>query len=191
MRASILLAGVLLVGCGDPNAGNSADPTGPRPEGVAFEQLRVHPDVARALSATSRIRLEEAIPLWLFSIDPAVYRSFGYGGLVDPDALAKADRMLSTNVGVKGEAAVEDFATRRELVHGMYRDLAEPGPPAGCYEPRHAVLARADEDVLVLLICFECDYVVVLDESGAGRYSFGSPQSPLKTRLDALLADDR
>jgi hypothetical protein len=178
----------VLPACGEDARPSPAPPATPAPSGVPFETLRIHPDVARALTAASRILLEDAPALEVYGLDPAAWRDAGYAGLLDPEALARAAERLGRGDGVTARRTVEDPGVRRRVVAEAYRDFAEPGPSAACFEPRHGVLAQIGDDRVVLLLCFECDAAVVLDASGAGRYAFGTPSSPLKALLDGLLA---
>jgi hypothetical protein len=136
-----------------------------------------------------RSALAEAERFEVVSLDPDVHRGFGYGeGREAPEPLARWLVALAEADGVHGRVAVSDAATRRALLDGLEAGLAQPGPPAGCYEPRHALVARKGDVTVAVHLCFACNFALLLDPTTkeAKLTSLGDPKG-LQARLNALL----
>jgi ribosomal protein L7/L12 len=144
---------------------------------------------SKGLPAGLRAVLAEAESLEVVSLDPNVHRGFGYGeGREAPEPLARWLVALAEADGVHGRVEVGDAATRRALLEGLEAGLAQPGPPAGCYDPRHALVARKGGVTVAVHLCFACNFALLLDPSTkeAQLTSLGDPKG-LQARLNALL----
>ena len=63
------------------------------------------------------------------------------------------------------------------------------GPIAKCFNPRHAVRAEKDGEVVELIICFECNHMYVyLGEERVAVPTFGAGGEALHEALEAVLA---
>ncbi len=144
-------------------------------------------DAAPLASSAEFLRTADALEV--VSLDPGVHRSFarGYGPEVaDPHArwlvaLAEAD-------GVHGRMTVTDAVTRAAIVDELAKGPPSAAPATGCYEPRHAVVARKGDATVAIHLCFQCQYALLLEASTtqAGLLSFGGTAT-LKVRLDDVL----
>jgi hypothetical protein len=64
-----------------------------------------------------------------------------------------------------GSAPVDDAESRRALADAWAKD-AEPTPVGGawCFEPRHAIRARRGDEVIDIVICYQCREQAILAE---------------------------
>ena len=58
---------------------------------------------------------------------------------------------------ILGRKKLESVEDRLRIVALIYEACAKPGPFAACFNPRHAVRAKRGEEIVELVICFECD----------------------------------
>jgi hypothetical protein len=197
-RALPILLPLLLAACGEHEvapvapvtpatpvtpAPPDAGPSTPAPASGLLARFREDPIVTSVLSAGVRQTLERAEVLEVAGVDPDAWRAYGYQGLMDPEAKSKALAAFARGEGVTRRGRIERAAERDEGLGLLYRSLVETRPPAACFDPRHVLVARAGTDSAVLLFCFACSYVVVLDEGGAGRFGLGD--DGLQAWLDA------
>ncbi len=142
----------------------------------ALAQLAQRERVRALLSARARRILEQPDAVTLYSIDPDVYREYGYTFRAAPSPQAHALNALASGDGVLGSLDVRDWSLRRNIVAGLYEGLADPNGHMMCYDPRHALVYRAGREYVVVHICFSCFYAVVLEpDTEEGRYrEFGN-----------------
>ncbi len=93
---------------------------------------------------------------------------------------------------ILGRATLADPATCRALLGHVYAGIAaDDGIRALCFDPRHGIRARSGEDVVELVICFEC-FQVRVHGPGDARTNLGTVQrvEPAVSRIyrDAGLA---
>lgn len=145
-------------------------------------------------------RAEEALPasvaevlagadaFAVVSIDPKVHRPWGYGK--EADGGRPLERWLEAVAGAEGVYGRVEVAAaeRAEIVKALEAGRAAEGPVAGCYDPRHAIVARKGDVTVAIQLCFECHYAVIL-EAGTAKGQMASFQdvAGLKARLDGLL----
>lgn len=150
--------------------------------------LAGHERVGAVLSAEARGILAAPERVTLYSIQPGIWREYGYGRNTDPSPLAHALAALKAKTGVLGSLAIDDPAPRADLLESLYAGLIEQGPGAHCYDPRHALVYERGGKTVVVCICFECSYVVVLEASTTkGRYEPLQDPRGLKAALNGLL----
>lgn len=133
--------------------------------------------------------LTHAEAFFVVSLDPAVHRPWGYGKEADDgQPLARWLAAVADADGVYGRVAVDDPETRGELVKALVAGRSAAGPATGCYDPRHAIVARKGDVTVAVHLCFACNYAVVLDPTTtAGGLVDFHDVGGMKARLDALL----
>ena len=192
MRHRLVLALLMgcagLGGCGD--GGGKSSPKAPEPDPLLLS-LRDNPRVAEALPADARAVLEAPDGMRIYAVDEEAFRS---AGKPDDDAqtpLTHALSMLRAPDGVKATTQLADLGECTRISGLVYQGLAEPAPPADCYNPRHAIIAGKGKETIVLVICFECNYIAVLTAATSARdlVSFHSPalKQLLGAKLDPII----
>lgn len=90
---------------------------------------------------------------------------------------------------VLGALAIDDRATRDELVAAFKRGIADnvEGVAAACFAPRHGIRVTHDGKVHEFVICFECDITTwYVDSKRAGNMN---PTSVAQPEFDRVLKD--
>ena len=150
--------------------------------------LRAHAGDARPLASVAEF-LRTADALEVVSLDPRVHQTFarGYGPAVN-DPLARWLVALAEADGVHGRVLIADAAVRAALIDELATGPASASPATGCYEPRHAIVARKGDVTVAIHLCFQCDYALVLKATTteANLVSYGGTAA-LKARLDGIL----
>ena len=139
------------------------------------------PDVAAVLA--------DADAFAVVSIDPKVHRPWGYGKEADDGRpLARWLEAVAGAEGVYGRVEVADGAERAAIGKALAAGRAAEGPAAGCYDPRHAIVARKGDVTVAIHLCFACHYAVILTaDTAKGRLVSFQDVGGLKARLDGLL----
>ena len=194
-RLLILGLVAVLAACGDRSDGTpepsntpSTDPVAEAPPPSAA--LANHERVAAVLSEGGRAILAAPERVTLHSIEPGIWREYGYGRNTEPTPLAHALAALKENKGVLGSLPVDDAGERESILEGVYAGFIEMGPEAACYDPRHALIYEKGDATVAVFICFACHYAVILEASTeTGRYKAFQMVKGLKPRLNGLLTD--
>ncbi len=146
-------------------------------------------------------RAEEALPasvaevlagaeaFAVVSIDPKVHRPWGYGKEADGGRpLARWLEAVAGAEGVYGRVEVAEAAERAAIMKALVAGREAKGPVAGCYDPRHAIVARKGDVTVAIQLCFECHYAVILaPDTAKGAMLDFQDVGGLKARLDGLL----
>jgi hypothetical protein len=90
---------------------------------------------------------------------------------------------------ILGKTDIEDPVEQKSLVEALYQSIAESTGPALCFSPRHAIRAVKGDDIVDLVICFECFQIRVFTESQKvlGEHSVWTSDKPAGA-FDAALS---
>ncbi len=148
---------------------------------VARAEEALAPDVAAVLA--------DADAFAIVSIDPKVHRPWGYGKEADGGRpLARWLEAVAGAEGVYGRVEVAEAAERAAIAKALAAGRAAEGPVAGCYDPRHAIVARKGDVTVAIHLCFACHYAVILTaDTAKGTLASFQDVGGLKARLDGLL----
>jgi hypothetical protein len=134
--------------------------------------LRLTPLVVASMLALSG-RAEEEVPLHPYpNVLPSQVDRFMAEGKfellsLDPTLLTEKQRQrlgrkLFHGYRVLGRVDVAKGAQRDQLVQALHDALASAGYGlAYCFDPRHAIRASVGTETVDLLICFECDKILL------------------------------
>ena len=199
MRTLVLLLTLILTACGDQKPADppteqppaDAPPAEqPAPEPTRLDELAAHASVGAAFSEGARAILAAPDRVTLHSIEPGVWREYGYGRNTEPTPLVHALAAFREGKGVLGSLAVDAADDRTVILESTYAGFIEVGPEAACYDPRHALVYEQGEQTVIVFICFACHYAVVLEATTEkGRYTAFQDPEGLKKRLNAMLTD--
>ena len=82
---------------------------------------------------------------------------------------------------------MKDIAVRKRLVTGLWEGIAQSeGPPASCFNPRHAIRVTYEGRTLESVICFECLQIEITE--GRQRQTVYTTRSPQPV-FDEVLRD--
>lgn len=163
MRRTLLLVPLLLAAC--TSNGESTDP-------VAAIELA---DVGDKLTDDAKAVLEAPDTVELVALHPYPW---------DEGEPASEEEAFH-GYKVLGRADATDAVDARQAVALVYEAVAEhPDMYAACFNPRHGLRATKGDDVLDLVICFECLQMHVFVPSGERR-SAGVADGP-EARMTAL-----
>lgn len=87
---------------------------------------------------------------------------------------------------VLGSTTIKEAATRTKLLDALAKGVAEnEGEVAGCFNPRHGIRAKKGQEIVELVICFEClsAQVYVDGKAGKGFLLTSSPQPTFNSVL--------
>ncbi len=102
------------------------------------------------LSAEVRSVLESSDSFKLLALHPS------------PDTMRKEEESPAAAASlhgyeILGSYQIDSATDRRSAVEAIYEGIvANPGIAAGCFNPRHGVVAKKGSDVVDLVICLEC-----------------------------------
>jgi len=136
-------------------------------------------DKTRKLPSAAKSILEKADEMELMSIDP------GNRELDEPHP--KGDYY---GWKVIGKTVIDDLNTQKSILSALEKGVEEfgSGTPPACFDPRHAIHATRNGKTVDLLICFECQQILVyLDGQRQDPYVFTS-SSP-ESVLDKVLSE--
>jgi hypothetical protein len=79
-----------------------------------------------------------------------------------------------------GKTEIEDVLERKALIDALYQSIAESTGPALCFGPRHAVRAVKGDEIVDLVICFECQQIRILTENPkhVGEHNVSTTDKP-------------
>lgn len=179
----VLLAALILVGCGDHKKRSAGDVADRR--AGAEDTQRATPHIGRdakpVLSAFGdgqdgagdrREVLEQADTVTLYTVNPT--------RVVDGKLSPEAERFRG--YGILGTSEITDPAERRRLVEAVYEGLeAEGAGPASCFLPRHALRFRKGGRTIDALICFQCTWIYLYEDDieHEKRMLFGAGVKPV------------
>ena len=155
----LVLIGMALVGCSSATQESRS--------GVDFGALDVPEAVSTALKGDCEVELYS----------------------LNPERLDVAPESSFHGWEVLGSAKLDDDEAR-EIVEGFKSGLASaPDYVAGCYNPRHGLRISGREEVVDLVICFQCVqiYVYVGEERIANLSTSASPRQ----LFDKIVAEHR
>ncbi len=106
------------------------------------------------LPDAARTALEKADQIEVLSLDPT-------GVETDKDAFHKYK--------VLARATVKDADSRKDIAAAVQKGVAEGGPIAKCFEPRHGLHVVYNDKTYDFLICYQCSQIRDLHgDPGAG-----------------------
>jgi hypothetical protein len=136
----------------------------------AAEKDNKLPDKAKAV-------LEKADSWELFSLDPRF----------------EADRPKDGGFHgwkVLGKTEVKDAKTREQLLASLTKGIADSdGNGAKCFDPRHGIRAKFDNQSVDVVICFECSWVYVFYNGGNNREGTAVTTRTPQDAFDKVLKD--
>jgi hypothetical protein len=122
--------------------------------------------------------LEQADQFELLSLDPVFYPN-----------RPKAPVPKFHDWAIIGKASITSVEVRNKLIDALRNAVVDPPPgKVGCFNPRHGIHAVYKGDSIDLVICFECEIVLVYtnEEESSGFHINSSPKAIFyKTLLDA------
>jgi hypothetical protein len=118
--------------------------------GALFAQQNVEAEIRDPVTVIflddGQAILEEAPRITLYSLDPVAGPLFSFRRNAKPTF--HGYRILGS-LEISGDA-------KTDLLGKLYTAIAEDGPPARCFNPRHGVRAAIGNRYVELVICFEC-----------------------------------
>ena len=96
------------------------------------------------LPDAARTALEKADQIDVLSLDPTADET-------DKDAFHKYK--------VLGRATVKDTDARKDIAAAVEKGVAEGGPVARCFEPRHGLHVVYNDTTYDFLICYQCSRI--------------------------------
>jgi hypothetical protein len=67
---------------------------------------------------------------------------------------------------ILGQVRIETGIERTNLVTVLSNAIAEGGPMADCFDPRHGIRAKRDGETVDFIICFECGAINAFSSKG-------------------------
>jgi hypothetical protein len=89
--------------------------------------------------------------LVLYSIDLQTWAEVDFN-----PAAAEATGKLLDGYPVLGKVPITDLAQRRQVLSAIRRAVRKPPPGKACFVPRHALRAVKGNEIVDMVICFEC-----------------------------------
>jgi hypothetical protein len=109
---------------------------------------------------------------------------------LDPTRTSEAPPEQFHGWRILGRMKITDAATRRKLNDSLRKGAREnDGMAAGCFNPRHGIHLVKGDQVVDLVICFECLAVDVREEGKRGKGFLVSP-SPQRVFDQVLRTGD-
>ncbi|HVS35057.1 MAG TPA: hypothetical protein VMS17_05710 [Gemmataceae bacterium] len=122
------------------------------------------------LPDAARTALEKADQIDVMSLDPA-------GDEKGKDAFH--------DYKVLSKTTVKDGDARKEITTALEKGVAEGGPIAKCFEPRHGLHVVYQDKTYDFLICYQCSQIQVF--SGTAEPATVATSSASKAALDKAL----
>lgn len=126
----------------------------------ALPALDVPEKVRAGLSAASLETLAAPDSALVYSLDPDIWMDAGreHGGIgIQKHAL----QWMNEKTGTFGHAPFT--GVHRPVVQGLYNGIRDATYSAECYSPRHALRFQKGEHVVVVILCFECIAIAILE----------------------------
>ncbi|MEZ5654249.1 MAG: hypothetical protein R3E87_27250 [Burkholderiaceae bacterium] len=105
---------------------------------------------------------------------------------LDPAAETKASPEVFHEEAVLGRADIRDPEQRRQLLQALYDGIGKAeGQIAKCWNPRHGIRATHGEEVVDLVICFECLHLEYYAGHSGVVLTTGAPEKLFSRALEA------
>lgn len=127
------------------------------------------PDEAK-LPDAARTALEKADQIDVLSIDPQ-------GGETGKDAFHEYKVLARTTV--------KDADARKDIAAAVEKGVAEGGPIAKCFEPRHGLHVVFKDKTYDFLICYQCSQIQIF--TGSAEAETVATSGASKATLDKVL----
>ena len=95
------------------------------------------------------------------------------------------DRELVPNFKATGITA----ETRRNILKALYAEASKGEPPAVCYLPSHAIVARNGDREVTVEICFGCNRFYISGALGESRGTFSRDSGETERLITELIAN--
>ena len=127
------------------------------------------PDVNK-LPDAAQAALEKADQIDVLSLDPQ-------GGETSKDAFHEYKVLARTTV--------KDADARKDIAAAVEKGVAEGGPIAKCFEPRHGLHVVSKDKTYDFLICYQCSQIEIF--MGSGEPETVATSGASKATLDKTL----
>lgn len=99
-------------------------------------------------------RLQKTDSFELYSLEP-----LKEDGRSDDDPKDSGERLHGWRI--LGKMTVSEESTRYQLIEALKENMSWVGVGDKCFDPRHAIRRKNDGETVDLIICFECNNVVM------------------------------
>jgi hypothetical protein len=128
----------------------------------------------KVIPAEMKVILEKAPSLELLSVNPE-----------------RPKEKPTENVAgyaIFGKTEIKDEKMRKEILDALDKSVADGGPGARCFIPRHALRGTYDGKTVELVICFECAWVYTYVNGERTKTTLTTTKSP-ESVLDKILKE--
>ena len=163
------------------------------PEAAPLLALEVPEKVRARLTAVTIEAIETPDRMEVFAVESDTWRDAGreHGGLGIQkhalDWLTRRHGVLSSLESTRTGNARWDRRFFRDVASRLFEGIAKAQESAECYSPRHAIRFDKGDHVVVVILCFECTAIAVLEPTTTvwNVWPFLDPDHALRNDLNA------